>query len=152
MQQYIDKLNRTFNKILIDNKNLQLWEKFRIIMNEIYDEEITLLYVYDWTFKIKDNAEIMSIKKEIKKLDEEKVKAIKAQSFDYAMILSERSYEREMFLDRACAKVHFKTDNYFYSLGIYKGIGFNFTGNKVIDFLMKHYSLNRDKFTFLRKT
>mgnify|MGYP001576177867 CR=1 FL=1 len=151
MQEYLDKLNDNFNKILEDHYNHELWKGFGKTMNECYDNDIRFYYIPNRLFEIKDNPEMLRIKKEMEKLDKGKVWAIKMQSFDYAGMLSERNNELELQLDRAFAKAYYRTENYFYKYDKDTGIGFNFIGDKVIDFLMNHYSVDRYGLTQLRK-
>ena len=63
---------------------------------------------------------------------------LKNTSFENAEKLFEQINQLEIILDNYSAKVHFNSDNFFYEWNT--GIGFNFTGDKVLDFLMKYYS------------
>src|SRR3989304_5407504 len=150
MQQYLDKLNTTFNKILTDNYISHLWEEFSRIVNECYNNDIRFYYVASQLFEVKESDEMMQIKKEMEETNSAKLNAIKIKSFEGALKQYEHCLGLEMKLDRAEAKAHYKTENYFYKWDE-EGIGFNFTGNKVIDFLMKHYSTDRWGLTMFRK-
>ena len=138
MQTKIDKLNAIFSQVLIDQSDIGLWKKFSDEFKEPFEDGTTFLYMEAFLFGNIDTTKITQIREEMFGIKVQIIELLEKKSFEYAFNLNERYKLSEIRLDNLTAKAFFNTDNYFYLW--HDGIGFNFTGDRVFDFLMRYYS------------
>lgn len=135
----IMNLNSLFNHILKEKENLRLWKEFGVITSELHSTKGVHFIPYAYGLhEITEGPAFHTLKLQIQQLKKEQAKQVQEGQFEKALAAFEKTHRLEKLLDREAARVHLKTNDYFHLSG--NDIGFCFTGDRVIDYLILHYS------------